>query len=125
MSKLRRQLRVPPNTPELVRGRMTDRDFSLYMVRCADDSLYTGIAIDVAQRLLEHKSGTRGAKYLRGRGPLRLEFQERVGNRSDASRAEYCVKRLPRAQKEALLSGAVSLVDLLENNGQVSGVAGG
>lgn len=87
--------------------------FSLYIIRCSDDSLYTGIAADVSRRIAEHESGARGAKYLRGKAPLRLEFAEEVGGRSIASTLEYRVKRLGRAHKEALISGSASLRDLL------------
>lgn len=92
---------------------MTHALFSLYILRCADNTLYTGIAMDVAKRLSEHESGARGAKYLRGRGPLQLEFAEAVGDRSLASCLEYRVKRLGRAQKEAIIDGRESLGDLL------------
>ncbi len=88
-------------------------DFSLYIVRCADGSLYTGISTDVSRRILEHENGKRGARYLRGRGPLKLEYAEVVGNRSAASRAEYIVKQLDTRTKEALISRQRSLTDLL------------
>lgn len=78
--------------------------WSVYLLRCADGSLYTGIATDVQRRLQEHDGGERGAKYLRGRGPLRLVLAHRVGDRSQASRVEYRIKRLPKARKEALIS---------------------
>lgn len=86
----------------------------LYLVRCEDDSLYTGIATDVARRFEEHVGpGKKGAKYLRGRGPLQLVFQAEVGDRSRASQLEYKIKRLPKARKEALISGALRIEDLL------------
>lgn len=101
--------------------------YSLYILRCADGSLYTGIALDVGKRLQEHESGPRGAKYLRGRGPLILEFQVPVGDRRAASQAEFLVKNLPRSDKERLISGATNLVELGAGNSrsQVSGSAGG
>ena len=83
------------------------------MVRCTNGSLYTGIATDVERRIQEHESGMRGAKYLRGRGPLRLEFQQRMGNRRIASQVEYHVKQLDRDQKEELIAGRHSLADLV------------
>jgi len=104
-------------------GRMNGGEYSVYILRCGDGSLYTGIATDVARRLQEHASGPRGAKYLRGRGPLTLEFQELVGGRSDASRVEYYVKNLPKPDKEMLVAGRKSLAELLQH--QASGVAGG
>ena len=77
--------------------------WSVYLLRCADGSLYTGIATDVERRLAEHGGGERGAKYLRGRGPLRLELYREVGDRSVASRIEHRIKRLPKVRKEALI----------------------
>ena len=84
-------------------------DYSLYILRCADGSLYTGIAIDVASRLVEHEHGTRGAKYLKGRAPFQLVFNECVGSRSEAQSVEYRVKQLDRATKLRLVSGELSL----------------
>jgi len=86
--------------------------YSLYIVRCGDGTLYTGIATDVDRRVDAH-AGSRGAKYLRGRGPIELVFAERVGDRAAASRAEYRVKRLDRQDKEALIAGRRSLAELL------------
>ena len=103
---------------------MTETVFSLYIVRCADDSLYTGIATDVADRIAQHQSGARGAKYLRGRGPLRLVFNEPVGDRSSASRLEYRVKQLNRQQKEALIRGDQSLSTLLETSDSAESTTG-
>ncbi|MDZ7644559.1 MAG: GIY-YIG nuclease family protein [Woeseiaceae bacterium] len=83
-------------------------NWSIYLLRCADGSLYTGIATDVARRFAQHCSGTRGAKYLRGRGPLQLVWAQAVGDRSRASRLEYRIKRLPKVQKENLLATPAS-----------------
>lgn len=88
-------------------------DFSIYILRCADDSYYTGIAVDVARRVSEHESSPRGAKYLKGRRPLTLVYSAAAGDRSKASRLEYRVKQLNRAQKEALIHGALELESLL------------
>lgn len=108
---------------------MSDSQYSLYILRCGDGSLYTGIALDVARRLREHENGKRGAKYLRGRGPLRLVFKQPLGNRSAATRIEQQVKRLDRAQKEALVAGDTSLSSLLriatKAGAHASGVAAG
>ncbi len=91
---------------------MADTEFSLYMVRCADGTLYTGIATDVERRLTEHESGLRGAKYLRGKGPLQIVFSEVVGSRAVASRLEYRVKKLNRLKKLDLIDGRSRLDDL-------------
>jgi putative endonuclease len=85
----------------------------LYLVRCADGSIYTGASTDVARRLDQHRSG-RGSRYLRGRGPLVLVRKFRVGDRGEALKAERRVKRLPRARKEDLIRGRIRLKDLLK-----------
>lgn len=72
------------------------------MLRCGDGSIYTGIATDVPRRISEHKQGRRGAKYLRGRGPLELVYQRSIGDRSIATKIEYRLKQLPRNEKENL-----------------------
>ena len=78
--------------------------WSVYIVRCGDGTLYTGIATDVRRRIAEHRRrGGRGAKYLRGRGPLRLLFARAIGARSLALRLESRIKKLPKARKEALI----------------------
>lgn len=106
---------------------MSDNLYSLYIVRCADGSLYTGIATDVARRFKEHEVGPRGAKYLRGRGPLTLAFESPVGDRSAASRAEYQVKSLSKSEKEMLIAGHKSLAELDAElvSVQASGAVGG
>ena len=101
--------------------------YSVYMLRCADGSLYTGIATDVSRRLAEHQSSPRGAKYLRGRGPLTLAFQQAVGDRGDASKVEYLLKNLAKADKEELVAGRKSLAALTAGLGrdQAPGAGGG
>lgn len=85
----------------------------LYLIRCADDTIYTGISTDVARRFQEHcVGGNRGARYLRGRGPLSLERKLRVGDHGRAARLEWRVKRLSRCDKEALIRGKIRLKDL-------------
>ena len=79
-------------------------DWYLYMVRCHDGSLYTGISTAVKRRIAQHQgNGDSGSKYLRGRGPLTLVFQKRVGTRSLALKVESKVKRLSREKKERLI----------------------
>lgn len=75
----------------------------LYMVRCGDGSLYTGIALDVKKRFAAHVSG-RGSKYLRGKKNLALVFQTPLeGGRSESQSIEYRVKRLKKAYKELII----------------------
>ena len=79
-------------------------DWYLYMVRCHDGNLYTGISTAVQRRLAQHQgNGDSGSKYLRGRGPLTLVFLKRVGTRSLALKVESKVKRLSREKKERLI----------------------
>lgn len=92
---------------------MPASEFSLYIVRCADGVLYTGIATDVDKRLIEHASGA-GAKFLRGKGPLEIVFAETVGDRSSALQLEYRVKRLSREQKLEIVRGERQLIELVD-----------
>lgn len=96
----------------MARACVTSADYSLYIVRCGDGALYTGIARDVDKRLGEHGNGRAGAKYLRGRQPLTLVFSAAVGSRADAQRLECRVKKLPRRKKLQLVAGELSLADL-------------
>ena len=90
-------------------------DWYLYMVKCRDGSLYTGIATDVESRLTEHRVN-KGAKYLRGRGPLKLIFKKKIGEKGLALKVERKVKRLPRHKKEALIKTGAGFEALLTNN---------
>lgn len=78
------------------------QDWYVYIVRCSDGSLYTGITTDVERRLAEHRT-PKGSKYLRGRGPLKLVFKKRIGEKGRALQVEREVKRLPRHKKERLI----------------------
>ena len=78
--------------------------WSVYLVRCGTGALYTGIAIDVARRLTDHRQAQgKGAKYLRGKGPLRLVFEKKVGAKGLALSVESRIKKLPKPRKEALI----------------------
>ena len=82
----------------------------LYLVRCKNKTLYTGITTDVQRRFSEHQAGSaKSAKYLRGKGPLELVFYTKIGNRSEASIAEHKVKKLTRTDKELLINGDLTL----------------
>ena len=74
----------------------------LYILRCKDNTLYTGITTDVEKRLVAHCSG-KGAKYTRGRAPLELVYQESCGSHSNALKREAEIKKLPRTAKEMLV----------------------
>lgn len=74
----------------------------LYILRCGDGSLYTGITTDVERRFKTHCQG-KGAKYTRGRGPLTLVYRETCGSHSQALKRELEIKALPRQEKEKLV----------------------
>ena len=74
----------------------------LYMLRCGDGTLYTGITTDVPRRLETHRAG-KGAKYTRGRAPLELVYSEECGDHSAALKREIAVKKLTRQEKENMI----------------------
>ena len=82
-------------------------EWTVYILACADGSLYTGITNDLDSRIAAHEDGT-GAKYTRGRGPFRLAYTESCENRSAASKRERDIKNLSRDEK----------LQLLQNNGR-------
>ena len=74
------------------------------MIRTKNGALYTGITQDVERRLAEHSGGgKKSAKYLRGRGPLKLVFQQKIGTRSEALKAEAAIKKMSKAEKEEMV----------------------
>ncbi len=81
--------------------------WQVYIVRCADGTLYTGVAIDVARRIAEHNgAGKSGARYTRSRRPVKLVYSEKAANRSVACKREYRIKQLSRRDKLALIAAA-------------------
>ena len=76
--------------------------WKLYILRCSDGTLYTGITTDVEKRLEAHRTG-KGAKYTRGRGPLELVYREECGDHSAALKRELEIKKLPREEKKKLI----------------------
>ena len=82
-------------------------DWTVYIIRCSDGSLYTGITTDLERRVREHAEGGRGAKYFNGRLPEKVVYLEAGHDRSSASRREAAIKKLSREEKLSLLkSGA-------------------
>lgn len=77
---------------------MIEQTWKLYILRCRDDSLYTGITTDVEKRFAAHQAG-KGAKYTRGRSPLELVYEEDCGDHSTALKRELEVKGLSREEK--------------------------
>ncbi|EHI6140317.1 GIY-YIG nuclease family protein [Salmonella enterica] len=86
----------------------------LYLIRTADNALYTGITTDVARRYRQHQTG-KGAKALRGKGELTLAFAAQVGDRSLALRIEYRIKQLTKPQKERLVTEREAFEALLSS----------
>ncbi|MCG8380025.1 MAG: GIY-YIG nuclease family protein [Proteobacteria bacterium] len=74
------------------------------MLRCADDTFYTGITTDIERRLQEHNAGPRGAAYTRARRPVTLVYREDCTSRSAAAKREHAIRQFNRSRKESLIS---------------------
>ena len=85
-----------------------DREWFFYIVRCKDDTLYSGITVNVDERVKKHNKGT-GARYTTTHRPVTLVYSEKCGTASAAMKREKQVKRLPKIQKERLARGAVEM----------------
>ncbi len=81
----------------------------LYILQCADDSLYIGATTDINRRLEEHNS-KKGAKYTRGRTPVKLAYKEKCINKSEAQKRETQLKRWTAKKKQALINGNKSIL---------------
>jgi putative endonuclease len=93
-------------------------DWHLYLIRCHDGSLYTGITTNVARRFAQHQNNNGpGAKYLRGREPLALVFQRKLGSRSLALSVENKVKKLSKARKEELIRADTHIDEIIKQVG--------
>lgn len=79
-----------------------EKKWYLYVLRCGDGTLYTGITTDVQARFAQHQAG-KGAKYTRGRGPLELVYTEECDDHSAALKRELAIKALPREEKEKMI----------------------
>lgn len=77
--------------------------FYVYILECNDNTLYTGYTIDINERIIKHNEGV-GAKYTRGRLPVKLVYLEEYENKSDALKREYALKKLSRQKKLALIN---------------------
>lgn len=98
------------------------REWHLYLVRTRHGNLYTGIAKDVSRRVAEHEgAGDKGAKYLRSKGPLEIAYAAKIGDHSLALRAEHCVKRLTKDEKEAIVARTPAGNELLAMLGLCQG----
>ena len=104
MNRLPRQVSTRWST---VRMEAAATDWMVYIVRCADGSLYTGISVEVSRRVEEHNASDQlGARYTRSRRPVELVYRESVDSRSAAVRREREIKRLTRQKKEALVASS-------------------
>jgi len=77
--------------------------YFVYILRCNDDTLYTGITTDVDRRLDEHNNSSKGAKYTKIRRPVEVVYVEELKDRSSASKREYAIKQLSRKEKKDLI----------------------
>ena len=77
--------------------------YFIYILRCNDDTLYTGISTDITRRLFEHNNSNKGAKYTKVRRPVSLVYSEESTDRSTASKREYEIKKLTREKKLELI----------------------
>ena len=84
--------------------------YYLYILKCADKSLYTGITVDLKRRVLEHNSSKLGAKYTRARRPVKLVFSRKFRSRSKASREEARIKNLARKEKLKILKTRAAIL---------------
>ena len=80
-----------------------EKMYYLYILECSDQTLYSGITVDLERRVKEHDSSELGAKYTRGRKPVRLVFSKEFQNRSQASKEEFRIKKLSREEKLELI----------------------
>lgn len=91
--------------------------WQVYFVRCRNNALYCGITNNITRRFAQHQAGT-GAKYLKGKGPLRLVWSYPVADKSTALKLEYKIKQLPKTKKEAICKGdKVFLETLIASQG--------
>lgn len=81
-----------------------EKDWFVYMLECADGTLYTGVTTDLARRVEEHNSSAKGAKYTKVRRPVQLKYSESFDTRGDAQKREYVLKKLDRQEKLTLFS---------------------
>ncbi len=87
----------------------------VYMIRCVNKTLYTGITSNVDRRFAEHQSsGPRAARYLKGKGPLQLVFSTETEDRASALRLEQTIKKLSKAQKERLVQRPETMQEVIE-----------
>ena len=82
--------------------------YHIYILKCADKTLYTGITVDLARRIKEHNGSKLGAKYTKARRPVKLAYSKKFRNRSLASKEESRIKKLSRAEKLKLIKSRLN-----------------
>ena len=82
---------------------MNQTPYFVYILRCSDNTLYTGITTDLQRRIDEHNHSPKGAKYTRNRRPVALAYSEGCPDKSSAAKREYAIKKLTRDEKERLI----------------------
>jgi len=82
---------------------LKDKNWFVYILRCSDNTLYTGITTDIERRIEEHNSKKSVTRYTRARQPVELMYQENAESRSDAGKREIQLKKLKKAEKELLI----------------------
>ncbi len=95
-----------------------EKQWTVYILECGDGTLYTGITDDLRRRLIAHEEG-RGAKYTRGRGPLKLRYYETVSDKSSALKRECALKRLRRSEKMEMIREREAQTEPLLPKGEV------
>ena len=95
----------------MVRVARVTKRWHVYIVRCADGTLYTGVAMNVARRIAEHNGDrANGARYTRARRPVNLAYHEKAANRSAACKREHRIKQLNRREKLALIAAGSRII---------------
>lgn len=84
------------------------KEWSVYILRCSDGTLYTGITTDVQRRIAEHNGSEKGAKYTRARRPVSLVYEQHAPDRSEAAKLESAIKKLDKKGKEKLIEGGAT-----------------
>ena len=90
--------------PKPTNPQSNNTQWKVYILECADNTLYTGITTNIARRVDEHNHSNKGARYTRSRRPVRLAYQENCDSRSAASKREYSIKQLARQEKQQLIN---------------------
>ena len=93
--------------------------WDVYIVRCSDGTLYTGITKDLEKRIEAHNSGNDGARYTRSRRPVKLVYSKQVKSKSAAAKFEYQIKKLPLSKKNKLVESQEQVESQKEKQGQI------